>query len=478
MRTNKNVTVRHKKQEGKMKKFIAIVLALCLLTAMMAACGGNTTETTAAPGGNDEETTTTTKADDSSDKGETDEAVKLTYYSTSAEVNTMFEEMFVRYNEINPNVTIELIPTGVGQGQSEKLQSLYASGNAPTFMNVDPSTALEYQEHLAVFGPDEESWLELINNEAIDAGTFDGSVYGVGFSTQGYALIYNKRAVEEVIPDFDHTTIQTRDDLEEFFITLDAAGLPPTMLHGANWSLGAHYLGLTYAVQSPETEGGKNFIAGLIKGEIDIGEDELFNGYMDTLDLLIKYNYNKADPLVADINMDDQALAQGKAATYFMGDWIWAIIGPMEDRDEEFGFIPVPWSNDPEAYGNTEVVVNIPKIMSVNASQSTPEQQKAAFDCIEWMLTDPEGQKYFTDAGFAMPVKNLPADVEYSSATESIREYIERGKTLNINSFIYMTGDAWAQTGDLMLQYMVGAIDRRALADGINAYWQNQEIIE
>ena len=69
-------------------------------------------------------------------------AVKITYFNTSAEVNTMFENMFKRYNEIYPDVTIELIPTGIGEGQQEKLQSLYASGNAPTFMNVDPANVI------------------------------------------------------------------------------------------------------------------------------------------------------------------------------------------------------------------------------------------------------------------------------------------------------------------------------------------------
>ena len=55
--------------------------------------------------------------------------------------------MFKRYNEIYPDVVIELIPTGIGEGQ-EKLQSLYASGNAPTFMNVDPANVIEYEDHL------------------------------------------------------------------------------------------------------------------------------------------------------------------------------------------------------------------------------------------------------------------------------------------------------------------------------------------
>lgn len=401
-----------------------------------------------------------------------EEQVKLTYYSTSAEVNTMFEEMFVEYNKLFPNVVIELIPTGVGQGQQEQLASLYASGNAPTFMNIDPANALDYKDKLYYFDENNETWLSNLAPGAIEAGRLDGNILGIPFSIQGYGLNYNKRVVESVIPDFDPASINTRDALQAFFEKLDAAGVPPTMIHGANWSVGSHYLGLTYAVQSPETEGGKAFIEGLMRGEIDIAQDPIFQGYMDTFDLLVKYNYNKADPLVGDYNADTQAFAQGKCATFFMGDWSWTVIGAYENRDEEFGFIPIPWSNDPEAYGNSQVVATMPKIMCVDVSQSTPAQQKAALEMLRWMLTEPAGQEYFIKTGFSMPYTNV-RDADYNSMTSSIADYMSKGKTINIGAFVYLTGDAWTKTGDLMLKYMVGVIDRTQLAQGINEYWRN-----
>ena len=123
----------------KKSRFIAVVLTLMMLTTMISVGA-------AAEG-----------------------EVKLTYYSTSAEVNSMFEEMFVKYHEQNPNVTIELIPTGVGMGQQEQLQSLYASGNAPTFMNIDPANILDYQDKLLVFD-ESMDWLQFLNPDAIEAG--------------------------------------------------------------------------------------------------------------------------------------------------------------------------------------------------------------------------------------------------------------------------------------------------------------------
>jgi raffinose/stachyose/melibiose transport system substrate-binding protein len=402
-----------------------------------------------------------------------EEEVKLTYYSTSAEVNSMFEEMFVRYHELNPDVTIELIPTGVGQGQQEQLQSLYASGNAPTFMNIDPANVLDYQDKLLVFDPD-TAWFDYYNDGALEVGKFGGNIYGIPFSTQGYGLCYNKRVVESVIPDFDPATINTQDALRTFFETLDAAGVVPTMLHGANWSLGSHYLGLVYAVHGRDTATGDAFIESLIDGSVSIADDPLFQGYMDTFDLLAKYNYNKADPLVGDYNADTQAFALGKCATFFMGDWMWTVINTYENKDDEFGFIPVPWSNDPTVYGNTEVVVSMPKVMCIDVSQSTPEQQAAALDMLEWMLTAPEGQEYLIQAGFSMPFNNVRDDAVFNSMTTSISDYSAEGKTINIGCFTYLTGDAWATTGDLMLRYLVDNISREELADGIDTFWKTQ----
>ena len=401
--------------------------------------------------------------------------VKITYFNTSAEVNTMFEDMFKRYNELFPNVIIELIPTGIGEGQQEKLQSLYASGNAPTFMNVDPANVIEYEDHLLEFTEENASWLSLASDGAVDGGTFGGKVLGAPWSVQGYALLYNKRVVNEIYGEgkFDPTTINTRDALKAFLEKCEAAGVPATMLHGANWSLGGHYLTLTYAVQGPNTSDGTGFIDKLKAGTAKIEDSPIFQGYIDTLDILAKHNYNKADPLVGDFNKDIQAFGEGKCATFFMGDWSWTTMVTLENVDQEYGFIPVPWSNNPEDYGNTEVVMVLPKFQCINKSQSTPEQQQAALDALRWMLTEPEGQQFFIDAGFFMPYKNVRDDVVYNSMTSSISDYAQRGKTINLGCFSYISGDAWTETGNLMLKYLAGAIDRNELAQGINNYWQS-----
>jgi raffinose/stachyose/melibiose transport system substrate-binding protein len=343
-------------------------------------------------------------------------------------------------------------------------------------MNVDPANVIEYKDRLLELTMNNAPWLSLANDGVVDAGTFDGRIFGVPFSVQGYALMYNKRVVDKIYGGkFKPSMINTRNALKDFLEKIDAAGVPPVMLHGANWSLGGHYLTLTYAVQGPRTSDGTGFIDKLIAGTGKIGDSPIFQGYMDTLDLLIKYNYRKADPLVADYNKNVQDFGKGKCATFFMGDWTWTVMGTLEGVDQDYGFIPVPWSNNPSDYGNTQVVMVLPKFNVIEKSQSTPEQQQAALALLKWMLTDQTGQQFFLDAGFAMPFKNVRSDVEYNSMTQAIAEYGKAGKTINLGCFSYISGDAWTQTGNLMLQYLANVIDRKKLAEGIDAYWQSQK---
>lgn len=450
----------------KRRRLLALILVTIMLATLMAACSGEKGDTSASS------SPSQNTSSEPSVGGE--EPVTITYFNTSAEVNTMFEAMFARYHELHPNVTVELIPTAVGEGQQEKLQSLYASGNAPTMMNVDPANVIEYQENLLELNPEEQSWLSLANAGVVDAGTFGGKVMGVPFSVQGYGLLYNKRVVNEIYGgSFDPATINTQDALKAFFEKMETAGVPATMIHGANWSVGGHFLTLTYAAQGPATSDGTGYLDQLKAGTTNIADNPIFQGYMDTFDLLKQYNYNSADPLVGDYNADVQAFAEGKCATFFMGDWAWTSMTSLENIDTDFGFIPVPWSNDPAAYGNSQVVMVLPKFNVIDKSQSTPEQQKAALELLQWMLTEPEGQQFFLDAGFCMPFSNVRTDVEYNSMTSSIAEYAAAGKTINLGCFSYITGDAWTETGNLMLQYLAGAIDREGLATGIDNYWKS-----
>ncbi|OMG01786.1 ABC transporter substrate-binding protein [Paenibacillus sp. FSL R7-0333] len=449
----------------KLRKAASFAIALTVVTGLLAGCSKGNSANNA---GKED------KGNGGTQAGQASKDVKLTFFNTSAEVNTVFEELFKKYHEQNPQVTIELIPTPIGGAQLEKFQSLLASGNPATIVNLDAGTILQYKDDFLDLEPEKAKYEALTNPGAIDGALLDGQFLGIPWTAQGYGLLYNKRAVEEGIGGaFDPASVKTRDDLEAIFKKIEASGKAPVMLHGADWSLGAHYLGLTYSLQSQKVEDNRKFVEELKNGQVQLTENPQFTGLMDTFDLLKKYNARKSDPLVADYNRDSADFAKGAAAFYFMGDWSWAVIGTLEGRDADFGILPLPVSNNPEDFGNAQVAYSEPKLFAIDDSKSTPEQQEAAKSFIEWMVSSEDGQRaIISDMGLSMPYKDLKAQ-STNIMSNAVSEYVKQGNIINIGVINYLPQDYWAKTGAAMQKYLVGNIDRQGLAQEVQDYWKS-----
>lgn len=461
-----------------LKRFTFLLVCLVLLAGTLAACSGNNGGGAAnAPAGSGSagggETSTQTETPAASGSGK---EIKLTFFNTSAEVNTVFEELFAKYHELNPNVTVELIPTPIGGAQIEIFQSRLASGNPPTISNLDPGHIVQYRDRFLDLEPYRAKFEELTLPGAVDGGTFDGQFLGIPWTAQGYGLLYNTRVVEEAIGGpFDPTTIRTRDDLADLLAKVDAAGIPPVMIHGADWSLGAHYFALGFSLQSRDMDQNFAYWEDVKAGNAKLADNAVFNGLMDTFDLLKQYNARKNDPLVANYELDSADFAKGNAAFYFMGDWTWAVIGNLEGRDNDFGVLPVPISNNPDDYGNGQIAYSEPKLFAIDNTVATPEEQQAALEFLEWMLTSEEGQKAIVEEmGLVMPYKDVKAESPNVIAN-AVAEYVNDGQTINIGIINYFPSDYWANNGASMQKYLAGAIDRAELYKEIEMYWMSVE---
>lgn len=410
-----------------------------------------------------------TKSRNSSEK-----EIELTFFNTSAEVNNQFSELFDVYHQSHPNVTITLIPTPIGGQQIQQFQSLLASKNPATLANLDIGTIYLYKNKFMDLTSEKDYFENIAQQGAVDSALLDGRLIGIPYTVQGYGLLYNKRVVDTALgTTFDPSSIRTRNDLESLFEKLSRAGVPPVMVHGANWSVGAHYLTLAYALQSPDVTKDVQFVTDMENGKVDLGKNTLYRGLLDTFDLLKKYNYRKNDPLVADYAKDCLDFASGKVAFFFMGDWVWSQIGNLEGIDREYGIIPVPVSNNPDDYGNSRIPVSEPKLFAIDNSGSTPEQQAAAVDFIKWLLTSAEGQTALVSKmGFNMPYKGVTVKSD-NVLSDAVSKYIQSGKTINIGVMTYLPADYYTATGDSMLKYLAGKTDRPSLTNEILSYWKS-----
>lgn len=463
-----------------MKKKILYFNALLIVSVILAGCTPTSPASTMSQEANSPvsptDVSSLTPISQQSSIKETANPVNITFYNTSAEINSQFENLFKIYMTQNPDVTVELIPSNIGQGQMEKYEVLYASGSAPSLSNLDASYIVKYKDKLLEFSTTSDPYLNQALPGALEGGTFDGKLLSIPFTVQGYGLMYNKEVVDRVMgKGFDSFTIRTRDDLETLLKKIDSTGVAATQIHGSDWSLGSHFLGMVYATHSKDTAGGARFLEDLKAGKVKLIEDPIFNGYMDTLDLLAKYNLKKDDPLSADYNHDVLDFVRGRAATFFMGDWMWSVANSIENKSNSYGILPVPWSNNPSDYGNTQITVFEAKLFAIDKSQNTPEQQIAARKLLEWILTSDEGQKMLvTEAGFSMPYRNVKFAGSNPMTLGGVNTYSARGLIINFGVYAYYPLDTWKITGASMQKYLIGKIDRKTLAAELEDYWKAQ----
>ncbi len=401
-----------------------------------------------------------------------EEPVKITFYSTQAGLDNETVELLNAFTE-ETGIETEYLPCG--EDQLQAWLGLYAANKAPTVSLLDSTVIQQYKDYMYNFTENGLDWEDSIVTGK-DYYTVDGSLYGIPSSVQGFGLMYNERVLKEALgDDFDIHTIDTRDKLEQMFEDIEASGVAaPTVTLNADWALANHFGALLYSSYQGDEEAQKAFIEGLKSGEVSLIDDPVYNDLMDTLDILIKYNLNKDDPLQVNQEMDCEAFATGKAATFFQGDWNWMLISPVEGRDEELGIIPLPISNDAEA--NKGLPMSSPKGYCIDTSQNTPEQQAAGAEFIKWICNSEKGQEFMgVIIGSTLTVSDVKVD-NPNALAKSTQEYMEKGEIRDISTFV--TGapsDYFYVVGPYFQQYVAGEIDREGLAGEIEYYWQNLE---
>ncbi|MNP09543.1 hypothetical protein D3C76_1016550 [compost metagenome] len=237
-----------------------------------------------------------------------------------------------------------------------------------------------------------------------------------------------------------------------------------------DWSLGAHFLPLAYAGQNKDMAEVNKFVDSLRAGQIDLATNKVFNGLMDTFDVMMTYNIDKDSPLSGTYERGPELLGKGEVGIWFMGNWAWPQIDSFDtSSDKQYGFLPVPISNQADDYGNQEISSAVSKRIIVDKEKTTPEQQEAAKKFLNWIVYEQQGQDFLVNKANIIPAfKNitLPA---VDPLAQSIQDYIAKGKSEQ--SMSLLPADHWSNIGSSMQKYLAKAGDRATLAKEIEAYW-------
>lgn len=402
------------------------------------------------------------------------EPVTISFYSTQAGVDSATVALLDKFMEQYPGITVNYYPCG--DDQLAAWLALYSAGTAPTVSMLDVGQILTYSDYMYNLNSGDTEWMEnvltgwgYVQKEGSDA------IYGIPSSYQGFSMMYNKRLVAEVLgEDFDVATVNTVDKLVAFFDEFEAVGIPATVVFSADWALGAHYLGCQlYSEWLGDKEAQREVLKGMYTGETKLMELDHFNNLMDVFDILKKYNINKADPLADTQEGDLEMLATGKTPTMFQGDWNWLQLQTFAVRDD-LGFMTLPLTNDETDPRNSMILGSCPKAYCVDIYQNTPEQQAVGVELAKWLALSDEGKEFMvSQIGSTLPFTDVKVVNENPLAMETQR-YLSEGRVLDISTYLCEApSDFWLHVGPFMQAYLADQMDRKTLANEIEAYFQD-----
>ena len=397
----------------------------------------------------------------------------ISLYTTIPGHDSEFEALCKEFMDQNPEITVNYI--AYDSNEKQKWMTLYASGEAPTVSVMDPIDIQENVENMLEYDPTADTWMSNVDSKYLDVFKKDGKIYGIPNSVQAMGITYNKTVIEKATGEkFDPSMIKSSADLAALCEKIQAGGVSPIMFTGVDWSLGSHYLSQVFSGVRGDADAQQAFINDVKSGKADLKTDATWNSVMDTFDIIAKYNYNAKDPLVGDTEVDGQAMAKGKVAMWFMGDWSWSYLKDTANAGDEYGIMPCPLTAGESDAINQELDVFPSKGYCIDKSQSDEAQQAAAKKLVQFLCFG--DQQAMADLlGTALPFTN--SNVTYSNPiTQATQSYISSGKTASTYAFsMLLPSDFWSENGATMQQYLTGKMDRDKAADAIQTYWKNQK---
>lgn len=454
------------------KLMLAAFSAAALAGGMLGGCSGTADTTNTA--------NTSVTADISGTVGDGRETtavsskggnISISILNSKGEIQAALEDMASDF-EKESGIRLDVIACGAGESPYTRITSMYNSGTAPTLAILDTTDVIALADEDALDLSD-SSWLKDCEAQVTK---INGKVYSFPFCIEGRGIIYNKKAIETALgKEFDPSSIHSLDSFLQICEDLRASGMEnPVVLSKEDWSLGAHQLGYIYDAYDGTTAGSEKIIDALKNGTQKVEDYNVYNQFMDTLDVLMKYNVNRESPLGAIYEEDPIYLADGKAAFWPNGSWAWPnLVDAGAKAEDGYGFIPFILGNDTKAFANNEIQAAPSKQVMIDRVQSSKGQQEAAKQFLDWIVNSETGQKDLVEKCAIIPAcKNNPV-IPSDPLGQDIVKKMNDGQTYS-SSFV-APGDAWSVCGALIQKYIAGEADRTQTAQGIDAYWAAQK---
>ena len=433
----------------RMKKFLALLLALVMVFAL-AACGGE-----------GETTTTEPPADDTTAPEDGDTAAGSVYYlNFKPEQDAQWQELAALYTE-ETGVPVKVVTAASGNYETQ-LTAEMAKEDAPTLFQVNGPVGLNNWKTYCYDLSGSDFYGELTSE---DYALKDGdAVLGVAYVIESYGIIVNKTLLEQA--GYTTDDIQSFEDLkavaEDITARKDELGFSAFTSAGmessSDWRFKTHLANLPIYFEYQDR--------GI--SSTDAIEGTYLDNYRAIWDLYI--NNSTCDPSELTMKTATDAVNEfvgGQAVFYQNGSWEFAnVTGEGKLSVDEVTMIPIYFGVGDEA--NQGLCTGSENYWCVNKNASE-EDIKATLDFMYWCVTNETALKAITGGEGAMPSgeAGMGFAIPFKAAPESQNLFVKldaemtaAGKTPVSWNFTTMPSEEWKNmVGDALAKYAADQTD-------------------
>ncbi|WP_416149920.1 ABC transporter substrate-binding protein [Salipaludibacillus sp. HK11] len=391
---------------------------------------------------------------------EEEETVTIQLFNNKVEIHDELLDLAREYQSENSHVRIEIESLSADDYPSQ-LTTKFSAGESPDIFRVlghsGLETWVEYLEDLS-----DQPWVDNMIESTKPAATFDDKIYGMPLGIEGLGYIYNKDLFDEAGITEVPTTFT---EMEEAVAKLNEAGISPFVSSFAEtFNPGFFATNNAFAKQEDPSA----FMEGLSEGTASFTDNEIFNQWLDLIDLEID-NAHK-DPMSIGYSEQVTDFATEQGAITLSTNSLQSLLDEI-NPDLNLGMMPMPLNDDEHL--NDRLFSNVPFYWGIHNESEVKEEAK---EFLTWLSMSEAGERYITEEfKHIPPFTTMEADSELiGPLANDVQQYANEKPSLALEWNKFPTGLA-PQLGSALQKYVSYESDREELLAEFQRLWDSMK---
>ena len=449
-----------------MKKFISIIMLLCLLATFFTACSKSGGQTVTEQNTNGKTT--------------------IRFLNFKPEIATVYDEIAKAYNQETGNKLI--VETAASGNYEQTLAAKMGTEEAPTLFQINgPKGYANWKDYCADLS-DTELYKHLTDKSL--AVTVDGKVYGIPYVVEGYGIIYNKEITDKYFALSDKATNYKSMDEINNFASLKA--LVEDMQKNAE-KLGIKGVFASTSLKTGEDWRWQTHLANIpVYYEFNENNVDLTGEATKTINFKYSKNFKNIFDLYINNSITEKGLLGSKSVANSMaefalgqvcfiqnGNWGWSQISEVKGntvKGTDIKFLPIYTGIKGEE--KQGLCIGTENYLAIN-SKASSESQAASIDFLVWLFTSNTGKKYVTEKlGFLTPFNTFSSEEQPKDPlAQEIVRYMNSENHISIPWIFtsFPSENFKTEYGNLLLSYTQGTKTFDEVKKGVVDLWKREK---